>query len=192
MGRKKDGNTAGFAPDKPKSELDGTVSAFEGLVDLSGLNLNEKQDETKMDKQGEKTIESKKEPVSNTNEKTTETPTESITDANGNNDKEPVVEEPQEPVQEQEKEQDEEPQDGGNNVEEEEEMKEKTEVMDGLDVLLQGEKKVPKKLTKSYFIEKEVADKIDKIGKKIPKSMGGTGAFVNELLKKALIDKGLW
>lgn len=100
----------------------------------------------------------------------------------------PVVEE----GKQEEKQQDEEPQNGGNSDEEEEEMKEKTEEMDALDSLLKGEKSVPKKLTKSYFIEKEVADKIDKLGKKIPKSMGGTGAFVNELLKKALIDKGLW
>ncbi|MCC2341751.1 hypothetical protein [Bacillus tropicus] len=68
----------------------------------------------------------------------------------------------------------------------------KTEEKDAVLSWLEEETKANKKQTKTYFLDKEVIDKIDKIGKKIPKAKGGTGGFVNELLKQALKDRNLW
>lgn len=131
-------------------------------------------------------------------EESTETPTnESKTDEEGNTGEEPVVEEnkQEEPTPTVENKQNDEPTTTGENNKEEKKMTKttkKTKVKDSAMALLEGEKNTVKKITKSYFIEKEVGDKIDELGKKVPKSMGGTGAFVNELLKQALIDRGLW
>ncbi|BCC44646.1 hypothetical protein BCJMU01_p223 (plasmid) [Bacillus cereus] len=116
----------------------------------------------------------------------------------------PVQETPQEPVVEDGKQgekqdgdstptvedkKDDEPPTPGKNDEEEEEM---TQEKDAVLSWLEEDIKTNKKQTKTYFLDKEVIDKIDKIGKKIPKSKGGTGGFVNELLKQALKDRNLW
>ncbi|KLV14082.1 hypothetical protein [Bacillus anthracis] len=200
----------GFAPDKPKSELDSTAGAFEGLADMSGLNPNQKQEETKQestsstkrkteepktDKQGEQTIESKEEPtkesVETPTENKTEEPTiESKTDSSGNTGEEPV--EVQEEGSEGETptgENGEKKSDEDND--EEEEIMTQTKVKKGSVMELFEEIVEPAKELKGYMIEKELIKALEKHGKKIPRKHGGVSALVNRILREGLTQYGM-